>query len=105
MSLPEQPGSEKPAPPKPPNYVGVFLALAVLTAIEVGVSSFFSELRIYFLIPLAFIKAGLVVLYFMHLKFDKKVFGLVFVMGVLMGISLIIVMSLLFAPLSGFASK
>jgi cytochrome c oxidase subunit 4 len=105
LSLPETPDIEKHTEAKQPNYLGVFLALAVLTAIEIGVTYYLPDQRVYFLVPLALIKAGLVVLYFMHLKFDRKVFVIVFVIGVLMGISLIIVMSLLFAPLLGFGSR
>lgn len=57
-----------------PWYVGVFVWLFVLTAIEVGVTeipgmsyaTLFTVLTI-----LAVIKAGLVAAYFMHLKFEK----------------------------------
>ena len=66
------------------NYLGVFIALALLTAVEIGVT-YLPVQRIYFLIPLALIKASLVVMYFMHLKSDSKAFKIVFVMGVLMG--------------------
>ena len=103
MSLPDKPESEKNAPHQQPNYIGVFLALAVLTGIEVAVS--YLPQRIFILIPLALIKAALVVLYFMHLKFDQRVFSVVFLMGVLMAFSFIIVMSVLFAPLLGFTIK
>jgi cytochrome c oxidase subunit 4 len=58
---------------KEPNYMGVWLALAVLTAVEVGV--------VYLHMPkvamaisltaLALAKAALVAAYFMHLKFEK----------------------------------
>lgn len=83
---------------KQPNYLGVFIVLALITAVEIGIT-YLPVQKIYFLIPLALFKALLVVLYFMHLKFDKKIFSIVFVMGVLMGISLIIVMTLLFLPI------
>ena len=105
MSLPDNNEINKQTEPKQPNYLVVFLALAVLTAIEVGVSYYLPDQRVYYLVPLAFVKAGLVVLYFMHLKFDKNVFGAVFVMGVLMGVSLIIVFSIMFAPLLGFNAR
>ncbi len=82
---------------KQPNYVGIFAVLVVLTAIEIGVT-FTSLPRIPILIPLAVLKAGLVVLFYMHLKFDRGIFGLIFVIGVLMGISLILAFILLFAP-------
>ena len=42
--------------------------------------------------PLALFKAGLVVLFYMHVKYDRKIFGLIFAMGLLMGIGLILAM-------------
>ncbi len=83
---------------KQPNYLTIFIALAVITAVEIGVT-FLPVQRIFFLIPLAVLKGLLVVMYFMHLKFDKKVFTIIFIMGVLMGISLIVSMTFLFLPL------
>src|SRR5512138_1660656 len=82
---------------KNPNYVAIFIALAVLTSIEIGVT-FTSLPRIPLLIPLAVIKATLVVLFYMHLRFDRRVFTLIFGIGVLMGISLIVSFIFLFAP-------
>ena len=88
---------------KQPNYLSVFIALALLTAAEIGIT-YLPVQRIFFLVPLALIKASLVVLYFMHLGSDQKAFKIVFVMGVLMGISLIIAMIFLFAP-TGFNGR
>ena len=79
------------------TYIAVFIALAALTAIEVIVTHLPIP-RIPALIPLAVIKAGLVALFYMHLRFDKKVFSVVFVMGLLMGIGLIFSLIALFAP-------
>ncbi len=80
-----------------PNYVGVFGALAILTAIEVGVT-YLPVPRIPVLVPLAIAKAALVVLFYMHLKFDRRVFTTIFVIGLLMGTGLIISLILLFGP-------
>ncbi|OGO33284.1 MAG: hypothetical protein A2Z03_08570 [Chloroflexi bacterium RBG_16_56_8] len=80
-----------------PNYVGVFVALTVLTAIEVGVT-YIPVPRIPVLVPLAIAKAALVVLFYMHLKFDRRVFTLIFLIGVLMGFSLIVSLIALFGP-------
>ncbi|MBI4790847.1 MAG: cytochrome C oxidase subunit IV family protein [Chloroflexi bacterium] len=80
-----------------PNYVGVFVALTVLTAIEVGVT-YVPVPRIPVLVPLAIAKAALVVLFYMHLKFDRRVFTLIFLIGVLMGFSLIVSLIALFGP-------
>ena len=64
---------------KEPNYMGVFYLLAVLTAIEIGVIYLpVAKLVIAFmLVILAVAKAGLVGLYFMHLKFEKRTLGLI----------------------------
>lgn len=91
MGLPEKPLQ------KQPNYLGVFLILVLLTAVEVGVT-YLPIPRIPVLIPLAIVKASLVAMYFMHLKFDQRIFRFVFVAGVLMGIGLIITLTILSAP-------
>ena len=59
---------------KHPNYILIFIYLAVLTAIEVGVafvSHFSKTTLLVILLVLAIWKALLVALYFMHLKFEK----------------------------------
>ena len=57
-----------------PNYVLVWFALAVLTAVEVGITflSWPKTTVILVLVALAVWKAVLVALYFMHLRFEKK---------------------------------
>ncbi len=56
-----------------PTYLKVFAFLAVLTAIEVAVAFLIATpwLRIAFLAVLAIAKAGLVVSFYMHLRFEK----------------------------------
>ena len=61
---------------KHPKYLLVFLALAVLTMMELGVVYLPEQLRPVLLLSLSFIKATLVVLYFMHLKTDSRWFAL-----------------------------
>jgi cytochrome c oxidase subunit 4 len=80
-----------------PNYVGIFLVLVVLTALEVGVT-YLPVPRIPVLVPLAIAKAALVVMFYMHLRFDNRLFTVIFVIGVLMGVSLILSLLALFAP-------
>lgn len=62
-----------------PNYMGVFVALAVLTVAEIGVV--FTPLpRMVIgamLVILAFAKAILVAAYFMHLKFERRTLALI----------------------------
>lgn len=57
---------------KQPNYMAVFVALAVLTAIEVGVAflGLGPTTTIIVLVGLALWKAVLVALYYMHLRFE-----------------------------------
>lgn len=57
---------------KQPNYMAVFAALAVLTVIEVAVAfvGFGRHATIIILVGLAFWKASLVALYYMHLRFE-----------------------------------
>jgi len=58
-----------------PNYIAVFIWLAVLTVIEVALV--YMPVHKYViatgLIGLAVSKASLVAIYFMHLKFERKV--------------------------------
>jgi cytochrome c oxidase subunit 4 len=59
---------------KHPNYVLIWVYLAVLTAVEVGVafvSHFSKTTLLIILLFLAVWKALLVALYFMHLKFER----------------------------------
>jgi len=58
-----------------PNYIGIFIMLAVLTAAELGVafvSAFSKNVLLLILIVLAVWKALLVALYFMHLRFETN---------------------------------
>ncbi len=62
-----------------PNYNLVFVALTILTVLEVGVVFVpMSKLIIgILLILMAFTKAALVALYFMHLRYEKFALGVV----------------------------
>jgi cytochrome c oxidase subunit 4 len=57
-----------------PNYIGIWVALAVLTGIELGVAflPWSKTTLILLLIGLAVWKALLVALYFMHLRFEPN---------------------------------
>jgi cytochrome c oxidase subunit 4 len=57
-----------------PNYIGVFIALAVLTGVELGVAflPWPKKLLIVLLIFLAVWKAVMVALYYMHLRFEPN---------------------------------
>ena len=64
---------------KEPNYFGIIVVLAILTAAEIGVVLTHLPRFIVgvMLVTLALWKAGMVALYFMHLKFEKKTLALI----------------------------
>jgi len=74
------------------KYIGVFLGLGVLTAIEVALA-FAAQLDANILIPLLLVlavaKAALVAMFFMHLKDDTKWFSLIFIYPILLASLLI----------------
>jgi cytochrome c oxidase subunit 4 len=69
--------------PSPKEYVRIGVILAVLTALEVAASytGVSGSILIPTLLVLALIKFALVVLWFMHLKFDDRRYARFFVMG------------------------
>jgi len=71
------------AHPSPKEYVRIGLILGVLTALEIAAS--YAGVSGSILIPtlfiLAVVKFAIVVLWFMHLKFDDRRFARFFVMG------------------------
>ena len=61
------------------TYLNVLLALLVLTVITVGVAQVdFGRLNTVFAMFVATVKAGLVLMYFMHLKYEEKIYRLIF---------------------------
>ena len=80
---------------KRPNYLFVFIALAVFTLIETLVS-YVQQAAIKFptLVVLSVVKAVLVLLYFMHLKFDARIFSYLFIAGCVLAIPLILVITI-----------
>ncbi len=84
----EPKNEEKPAK-KHPNYVLVFIALAILTAVEVAVTQL-PVPKAPILIPLSVAKASLVALFYMHLRSDRKIFSAVFGMGIVIGVAMLI---------------
>jgi cytochrome c oxidase subunit 4 len=74
------------------TYLQIFVWLTVLTAIEVGlaVSGLQRTILITVLCALAIIKAALVAMFFMHLRFEKKTLALIVCAPLLLAAILII---------------
>lgn len=79
-------------------YTVVFVALAVLTVIEVLLSELESDIVIPLMLAIAVGKALLVVMFYMHLRTDSRIFALVLALP--LGIALLSVMYLMAVPLS-----
>jgi cytochrome c oxidase subunit 4 len=65
-------------------YVAVFLVLAVITAVEVGLTfaQFTRDMKIPLLLGLSFAKASLVAAFYMHLRKDSRLYTYVFLVPV-----------------------
>ena len=92
-----------------PNYMKIFYALFVLTVLEVGaaylnvlVAGFPLLLLGLILVVLAFVKAALVGMYFMHLKYEKRTLGIIELTPLILCTLLIIA---LLPDLTGHARK
>jgi cytochrome c oxidase subunit IV len=60
------------------NYIAIFIYLSVLTGAELAVYGYFPGLvKVAFLVALAWAKAALVAMYFMHLRFERRTLALI----------------------------
>ncbi len=87
--------SELKTPPKARrnNYSIVLVLLVVFTVMEVATSYMTSSLKLPLLLTMAGVKACLVVLYFMHLRRDSRVFAIMFLVGALLIFPLFLTMT------------
>ena len=85
--------------PSPSRYVAIAGILAVITAIEVWIvyQDYLNDVMIPLLILLSIGKFALVVMYFMHLKFDSKLLSILFVGGLLLTIGVLTALFALFS--------
>ncbi len=75
-----------------PNYMAIFWWLLGLTIVEVGwaVLPHHSKLVLASgIVAMAIIKAVLVALYFMHLKFERRTLGVLFASTLILGMILV----------------
>jgi caa(3)-type oxidase subunit IV len=85
--------------PSPKEYVRIFLILAAITTGEVALYYVRDGLGGWFipmLFGLAFTKFALVVLWFMHLKFDDRRYSRFFMMGIALAATLYLVVLISF---------
>ena len=81
---------------KHPNYMAIFYALIALTVLELGVAQLpqyvegSTRIMIVALVALALVKAMLVALYFMHLRFERKTFVILVSFPLVLAVILII---------------
>jgi cytochrome c oxidase subunit 4 len=76
--------------PGPREYVRIAVALAIVTLLEVAIYyvDFLRPALVPLLLIFSAIKFALVVLWFMHLRFDSRLFMRLFVTGVILALSL-----------------
>ena len=84
--------------PSPKKYVWVAVILAIVTALEVGIYYIPSvgDLLIPGLIIFAVLKFVMVAMYFMHLKFDSKLFRRFFITGIVLAFVIFTIVLLTF---------
>jgi cytochrome c oxidase subunit 4 len=90
------------AHPGPRQYVMVAIWLAIATGIEVAwyYLSVPHALFVALLLVLAFVKFSLVVLWFMHLRFDSPIFRRLFVTGIILAITVYLIVLVIFGALN-----
>ncbi|MGZ5213122.1 MAG: cytochrome C oxidase subunit IV family protein [Actinomycetota bacterium] len=80
--------------PSPPEYVRIFFILGAITGIEVAIYYLREGMGVWFLpalFALMISKFAIVVLWYMHLKFDDRRFSRFFVMGLAAAVTLYLV--------------
>lgn len=74
---------------KTPNYMAIFYWLAGLTVVEVAYSTILQPPKVWLitgLVLFAGVKAVLVALFFMHLRFERKRLGIIVASTLILGV-------------------
>jgi cytochrome c oxidase subunit 4 len=90
--------------PSPRKYVTIAVILAIVTAIEVAIYYIpaLFDVIVPLLLAFAVIKFIFVAMYFMHLKFDSKVFRRFFLIGIVLALTIFaVVLAIFFLALNG----
>ena len=88
--------------PGPKEYIRIAIILGAITAAEVVVYYIegFKEVLVPLLFFFSFVKFTLVVLWFMHLRFDSRTYARFFVMGLAGAVTLFLIVLLTFQVFS-----
>ena len=90
--------------PGPGEYVKVAIILAIVTAIEVGayyVTGLSDTLLSAALLVMMVVKFAMVALWFMHLRFDSRLFRRLFITGIVLALAIYTVVLVSFGLLIG----
>lgn len=90
--------------PQPGQYIKVAIILAIVTALEVGIYyvDALRDVLVPLLLAFAVIKFIMVALWFMHLRFDSRMFRRFFVTGIVLALLVFgIVLWIFFTHLGG----
>ncbi|MBA2425562.1 MAG: cytochrome C oxidase subunit IV family protein [Actinobacteria bacterium] len=84
--------------PGPSQYVKIAVVLALITLAEIAIYYIpaLASLLIPLLVAFSFAKFMLVILWFMHLRFDSRIFTRLFAAGLLLTLTVFILMLLTF---------
>ena len=84
--------------PQPLEYIKIAIILAVITAVEVVTYyvTAIGDMLVPILLVLSAIKFAMVVMWFMHLKFDNKLFSVLFIGGLVLAGLVLLALLLLF---------
>lgn len=87
--------------PTPKMYWIIALILAAVTAVEIAIPYYevFDPIKVPGLLLLGAVKFGIVVAFFMHLRYDRPLFRSLFLVGVFGSLPLFIVVLLTFNAL------
>ena len=91
------------AHPTPARYAAIAIILAVITAAEVAIVylDFMADILGPVLVVLSATKFAMVAMFFMHLRFDSRLFSVVFVGGLVLASAVLIALLALFRVIVG----
>jgi cytochrome c oxidase subunit 4 len=98
LNAPEAPHPVEHAHPGAREYLGIAAILTVITAVEVAVFYIpaMKPVMVPILLTLSALKFGMVAMWYMHLKFDNRLFTWLFLTGMVVAVFVILALLKLF---------